>query len=181
MVDAANDARANKPITFYAVVLGAQFGLTPVSMHLNEVAPDNYYMANNPAELDAMVSSIEQELGEPCVEQTGTPIAAGGAKVTLAYQSGGTVGTFTTNADGVLIIPNLLPGTYVVTVQHMGVVAAQDPLQLPRNYTKMIVEGGSAVPVSSMTVIMPRSSYTAPSVKLVIDDPTNAQCPPPSP
>jgi hypothetical protein len=177
MIKAANDARAAKPIVFYAVVLGAQFGLTPVAMHFNEVAPDNYYMANNPAELEALVTSIEQELGEPCSEQTGTPINAGGAKVTIAYQSGGTIGTFSTNAEGTLIIPNLLPGTYTISIQHMGVIAAQDPLQLPRNYTKMIVEGGSAVPVSSMTVIMPKSSFTAPKVKLVIDDPTNAQCP----
>jgi hypothetical protein len=178
MVKAANDARAARPtLEFYAVVLGAQFGLTAVDLHLNEVAPNNYYMANSPAELNALVTSIAQELGEPCSEQVGTPIPAGGAKVTIAYQSGGTVGTFTTNNEGVLVIPNLLPGTYTISIQHMGVIAGQDPLQLPRNYTKMIVEGGSAVPVSSMTVIMPRSSFTAPKVKLVIDDPANAQCP----
>jgi hypothetical protein len=41
----------------------------------------------------------------------------------------------------------------------------------------MIVDGGSAVPVGSMTVIMPNSAFTAPKVKLVIDDPANAQCP----
>jgi hypothetical protein len=178
MVKAANDARAAKPsLEFYAVVVGAQGGLTAVDMHLNEVAPNNYYMANSPSDLEALVTAIELELGEPCSEQVGTPIPAGGAKVTIAYQSGGTVGTFTTNADGVLVIPNLLPGTYTISIQHMGVVAAQDPLHLPRNYTKMIVEGGSAVPVGSMTVIMPRSSFTAPKVKLVIDDPANAQCP----
>jgi hypothetical protein len=178
MVQAANDARAVNPaITFYAVVLGAQFGLTPVDMHLNEVAPDNYYMANSPSDLEALVTSIEQELGEPCAEQTGTPIPAGGAKVTISYQSGGLIGTFTTNPQGGLTIDQLLPGTYVISIQHMGVIAAQDPLQQPRNYTKMIVEGGSAVPVASMTVIMPKSAFTAPKVKLVIDNPVNAQCP----
>jgi hypothetical protein len=178
MVKAADDARAAKPsLQFFAVVVGSQGGLTAVDMHLNEVAPNNYYMANSPAELEALVTAIEQELGEPCSEQVGTPIPAGGAKVTIAYQAGGTVGTFSTNADGVLVIPNLLPGTYTISIQHMGVIAAQDPLQLPRNYTKMIVDGGSAVPVGSMTVIMPNSAFTAPKVKLVIDDPANAQCP----
>jgi hypothetical protein len=177
MVKAANDARASKPITFYAVVLGAQFGLTPVDMRLNEVAPDNYYMANSPAELQALVDAIEQELGDPCAEQTGTPIPAGGAKVTIARQDGSVIGVFSANVDGNVIIPNLLPGAYTLSARHLDVIAAADPLQIARDYTRMIIANGNAQPVSSTTVIMPDTDYTFPAIKLVIDNELNAQCP----
>jgi len=177
MVKAANDARAAKRITFYAVVLGEQFGLTPVDMRLNEVAPDRYYKANSPAELEAIVTAIEVELGEPCVEYIDGPIAAAGATVTIAVQGGTTIGTFTADAQGQLAIPNLLPGAYTLTAQHLGVIAPQDPLQIPRNYTRMIVDNGSSVPVSAVSFTMPDTDYSFPAIKLVIDDELNAQCP----
>jgi hypothetical protein len=176
MVKVANDVRAAKPITFYAVVLGQQNGLTPVDMHLNEVAPDNYYMANNVYELEALINAIEQELGEPCYELTASPSVAAGATVTISVQGGGTVGTFSTNAQGALVLPNLSPGTYTLAIQHNGVVASQDPLMIPRNYTRMIIDG-NPTPQSSITFTMPNTAFSLPPVKLVIDNPANAQCP----
>jgi hypothetical protein len=177
MVAVANDARATKSVTFYAVVFGEQFGLTPVSMHLNEVAPDHYYMANTSAELEALVNLIERELGEPCSEQTGTPGRASGARVTISRQDGGIIGVFTASADGILIIPNLLPGAYTLSSRRLGVIAPQDPLQIPRDYTRMIIDNGSSAPVSAVTFDMPDADSVFPAIKLVIDNELNAQCP----
>jgi hypothetical protein len=176
MVRAASDARASKPITFYAVVLREQSGLNPVDMHLNQVAPDNYYMANSPDELAAIMAAIEQELSEPCDEVVGSPTVAGGATVSLARQDGGLVGVFKANVDGNVIIPNLPPGTYSLTARHLDVIAPADPLQIARDYTRMIIDGSSQ-PVSSTMVIMPDTDYSFPTIRLVIDDELNAQCP----
>jgi hypothetical protein len=176
MVKAANDARAAKPITFYAMVLGNQYGLTPVDMRLNEVAPDNYYMANNPAELQALLNAITQEMGEPCTEYMAAPRVAAGATVTIAHQNGGTVGTFSTNADGMLVIPNMASGAYTLSIQHNGVVASQDPLQIPRNYTRILFDG-NPIPQNSIAFTMPDSAFSLPGANLVIDNPANAACP----
>jgi hypothetical protein len=177
MVKAADDTRAARPgITFYALVIGEQFGLTPVSMHINQVAPDNYYMANSPAEFAALVDAIEQELGEPCTDVVASPRIAMGASVTITGQGGAIIGTFTVDAQGQVVIPNLLPGAYTLSAQHLDVIAPADPLQLPRDYTNMIIEG-SSVPVSSTTFVMPDANHSFPAIKLVIDDYANAQCP----
>jgi hypothetical protein len=176
MVKAAHDARAAKPITFYAVVVGNQFGLTAVDMHLNEVAPNHYFMANSPADLAAIMTAIEQELGEPCVNYVGTPTPAGGASVTITSQGGGVIGVFTANAEGWVVIPGMLPGAYTLSTRHLDVVAPADPLQLPRDYTRMII-AGSSQPVSSTTFTMPDTDYTLPTINLIIDDELNAQCP----
>jgi hypothetical protein len=176
MVKAANDARAARPVTFYAVVLGNQFGLTPVSMHLNEVAPNNYYMANNPAELQALLNAIAAELGEPCTEYSAPPRVAAGASVTIASQDGATIGTFSTNADGELVLPNMAPGAYTLTIQHRGVVAPQDPLAIARNYTNMLLDS-NPVPQSSIPFTMPDAAFSLPTTTLVIDSPANAACP----
>jgi hypothetical protein len=177
MVKAADDTRAARPgITFYALVLGAQFGLTPVGMHLNQVAPDNYYMANNPAQLEGLVAAIEQELGEPCSDVVAAPRAAAGASVTIAFQGGATIGVFTADAQGQVVIPNLLPGTYTLSAQHLDVIAPADPVQIARDYTRMIIDGSSQ-PVSSTTFTMPDANHSFPAIKLVIDSPANAQCP----
>lgn len=172
MVDAANDARAARPgLVFYAVVLGAQGGLTPESMYLNEVAPDNFYMANSAADLQGLVNAIEAELGDPCIPVVGFPDIARGAQVTIKHQEGEVVGTFTTNADG-SIITNLAEGTYTITAQHLNVLS---PDGIRRNYTRMLQEG-SSLPADSITVTMPSTSYTGPNVTLKIDNPANAQC-----
>jgi hypothetical protein len=177
MVKAADDIRAARPgIEFYALVLGEQFGLTPVDMHLNQVAPDNYYMANSPAQLEGLVAAIEQVLGEPCSGDVAGPRAAAGASVTIADQGGATIGTFTADAQGQVVIPNLLPGTYTLSAQHLDVIAPADPLQIARDYTNMII-AGSSYPVSSTTFVMPDANHSFPAIKLVIDNSANAQCP----
>jgi hypothetical protein len=176
MVKAANDTRAARPVTFYAVVLGYQFGLTPVDMHLNEVAPDHYAQANAPAHLTALLDGIAEELGEPCTEYSAAPRGAAGATVTIAHQDGGTVGTFSTNADGELVLPNMAPGSYTLTVQHFEVVAPQDPLAIARNYTNMLVDG-NPTPQSSIIFTMPDAAFSLPTTTLVIDSPANAACP----
>ena len=177
MVKVANDVRTARPVVFYAVTLGALFGLTPVDMHLNQVAPNHYYMANNPAELEALVNSIAQELGEPCTEAVAAPRIAAGATVTIAQQGGGTVGTFTADAQGQVAIPDLLPGAYTLTAQHLGVIAPQDPLAIARDYTRMIVDTGSSVPVSAVAFTMPDADYSFPAITLIINPELNAQCP----
>jgi hypothetical protein len=176
MVKVADDARAVRPVTFYAVVLGNQFGLTPVSMHLSDVAPDHYFMANAPADLAVIMTAIEQELGEPCTEYSAALRAAAGASVTIAHQGGGIVGTFTTDAQGQVAIPNMAPGAYTLTVQHLGVVAPQDPLAIARNYTNILVDG-NPVPQRSIPFTMPDAAFSLPTTTLVIDSPANASCP----
>jgi hypothetical protein len=146
-------------------------------MHLNEVAPDNYFMANSPADLEALMTALAQELGDPCSNYVASPSIAAGATVTIAVQGGGTVGTFTADAQGQVAIPNLLPGAYTLTAQHLGVVAPQDPLAIPRDYTRMIVDTGSTIPVSAVTLTMPDADYSFPAIKLVINNELNAQCP----
>ena len=175
MVDAANDARrANPRIVFYAVVLGAQFGLTPESMYLNQVAPDHYYMANSATELQGLVGAIEAELGDACDPRIDGPRLANGATVTIKHQEGEVVGTFTTNANGE-IITNLAQGSYIITAQHLNVASPNDPRAIPRNYTRMIASGTS-LPSNNVTVTMPNTAFTGPNVTLVIDNPANAQC-----
>jgi hypothetical protein len=176
MVKAAHDARATKPITFYALVVGNQFGLTAVDMRLHEVAPDHYFMSSSPADLAAIMTAIEQELGEPCVNHVDNPLPAGGARVTITSQGGGVIGVFTANAEGWLVIPSMLPGAYTLSARHLDVIAPADPVQIARDYTRMVIDGSSQ-PVSSTTFTMPDTDYTLPAIKLIIDNELNAQCP----
>jgi hypothetical protein len=145
-------------------------------MYLHEVAPDQFFTANTPAELDALMTTMTQELGRSCVHYVDSPMVAAGATVTIAVQGGGTVGTFTADGQGQVTIPNLVPGSYILTAQHLGVVAPQDPLAIPRDYTRMIVNNGSSVPVSTVTLTMPDADESFPTITLVINNELNIQC-----
>ncbi|HYF62603.1 MAG TPA: vWA domain-containing protein, partial [Herpetosiphonaceae bacterium] len=175
MVKADSDASASKGIEFFAVVMGEQFGLTPVKMHLNRIT-NNYFMANSPAQLAGLVNAIAIELGEPCQELSGGVRLAVGAQVTISFATGGTIGTYTTNAEGQIVLQNkLAPGNYILKASHSGVVAPQDKLNIPRTYNRILLEGDST-PVTSVPFVMPSKDFVGPDITLVIDNDANAKC-----
>jgi hypothetical protein len=175
MVKMANDARAAWPqLTFHAIVLGNQNGLTPVDMHLNEVAPDHYYMAGSPAELGALVNGVVSELfGSPCQKFT-TWLPSPGIHVVIRNQDGAVVSEGDSGAGGMYRarLPynpydqNWLPiGSYTVEAVHNDVVAPDDPYQIARDYA-----GGRSVVFTEM-------GWNRYNLYLNNTDPANAQCP----
>ncbi|HYF62635.1 MAG TPA: VWA domain-containing protein, partial [Herpetosiphonaceae bacterium] len=176
MVKVADDARARQAIQFYAVVLGEQFGLTPVKMHLNRIT-DSYFMANDPAQLYTIVTGIAVGLGQSCQELWGGSRPAPGAQVTIAGPGGEPVRTYAADAHGRVVILDLPPGDYTLTARHSAVVAPQDPARLPRDYTRMLIAGRGSSPLASLAFTMPDAPHALPAIKLVIDNVANAQCP----
>jgi hypothetical protein len=174
MVKAANDARAAKPITFYAIVLGNQFGLTAVDMHLNEVAPDNYYMTNSPDQLLGLVNALVSELfGDSCQKFTAW-LPAPGIHVVIRDQNGAVVSEGDSGAGG--MYRARLPynpvnqywepiSSYSVEAVHNDVVAPDDPYQIARDYA-----GGRNVTFTEF-------GWNSYNIGLTNTDPTNAQCP----
>jgi hypothetical protein len=174
MVKAANDTRAAKPVTFHAIVLGNQFGLTPVSMHLNEVAPDHYSMASSPADLASLMDGLVSELfGSECQKLTSW-LPSPGIHVVIRDQAGAVVSEGDSEAGGMYRarLPynpqnqnGEVSGFYTVEAVHNDVVAPDDPYQIARDYA-----GGRSV------VFVEIGAYRY-DVGLTNTDPTNAQCP----
>jgi hypothetical protein len=145
MVKAADDARAARPVTYYAIVLGNQFGLTAVDMHLNEVAPNHYSMASSPADLGALVAAVESDLDETatiCQKFTAW-LPSAGIHVVIRDQGGAVVSEGDSAAGG--MYRARLPynpvnqywqplSSYTVEAAHNDVVAPNDPYQIARDY-----------------------------------------------
>jgi len=173
MVRAASDASASKAITFYAVVVGAQFGLTPESMHLTQVAPGNAYMANSPEQLAGLITSIEEELGTACEELSDGIRLAANAQVTVRFAVGGpVVGTYTTNVEGIVSM-KLKPGSYILQASHT--VASPSQPDVPRTYNRILM-GGSGTPFSQISFEVPEKDTIGPDMTLIIDNEDNAKC-----
>ncbi|HYF64849.1 MAG TPA: VWA domain-containing protein, partial [Herpetosiphonaceae bacterium] len=173
-VGVADEIRANTNAAIYSIVAGEPYGSTPVERKFHEISPDRYYMLNNPAQLETMLNTLEIELGEPCQELWDNIRPAAGAQVTIKTQTGQLVHQGVLNADGSRTL-GLWPGTFTISVAHNGAVAPQDPLQIPRNYTRLIA-GGSG-PVSSITYTVGSYGSMQLDAHLAIDNPVNAKCP----
>jgi hypothetical protein len=173
-VKAADDIRATRHADIFSVVTGEPDGHTPSEFKFNLISPDNYYMANSPEQLEAMVARLEVQLGDPCSEMSGEVRPAAGARVTIRAQTGQIVYQGVLNAEG-SYQTQVGAGTYTVSVAHNAVVAPQDPLQYPRNYTRLLA--GNTTPASSITYTVGSSGATQIDAHLVIDNPANAACP----
>jgi hypothetical protein len=177
MVKAADDARAARPVTFHAIVLGNQFGLTPVDMHLDKVAPDHYAMASSPAELATLVAAVASGLDETetiCQKFTSW-LPSPGIHVVIRDQDGSVVSEGDSGAGGMYRarLPynpqnqyGQVSGSYTVDAVHNDVVAPDDPYQIARDYA-----GGQSV----VFVEIGANSYNIGLANTT--DPNNPQCP----
>ncbi|HYF65647.1 MAG TPA: hypothetical protein VD886_22655, partial [Herpetosiphonaceae bacterium] len=135
MVLVANDARAGKNIEFYALTLGAQNGLTPADMHLDEVAPAFHPMAATPTRLQESMTILEDELTSPSCQIVSSTRVATGANVKITDGQGFVVAQGNVGPSGIFG-PNLPlnSGPYTVQASHNGVVAPQDINRRSRDY-----------------------------------------------
>jgi hypothetical protein len=174
-IKVATDIQATTASRIISIVTGSPNGYTPVDLWINQISPF-YYLANDPAQLEGMWNeNFVTELGEPCEEHQDPVRVAAGAQVTIAYQTGGLVTQSTLNSNGELAM-NLSPGTYTLTVIHKDVVSPSDPLQIPRDYTRL-VPSDSAVPLSTITFVVDYGLSRQINAGLVIDNPANGMCP----
>ena len=174
-IDIASDARQRNPdMRTYAVALAQPEGLSVQDLRLDKIAQYTF-MANNPEALQSIVTALSNELAEPCREKDDPLTPAIGADISLVSEAGANMGTFKVGADGTLTTM-LQPGTYKMRVQHLNVVSPNDPLEKPRNYTR-IYTAASPEPSSEITFEMPAEPFVHPDVTLVIDNEANAACP----
>lgn len=48
------------------MVMGAQFGLTPEDLQMNNVAPGRYFVANQPEQMQALMQGIQADMADSC-------------------------------------------------------------------------------------------------------------------
>jgi hypothetical protein len=174
-VGVADEIRATTSATIYSVVTGQPDGYTAADFKFDQISPDHYYLANRPDEWAALVDSLEMHVWDGCEEYQGAMQPAAGARVTISYLTGAVVYQGVLNTSGAQMI-QLSPGSYALSVAHLGVVAPQDPFAQPRNYTRLVTSD-SSTPVNAITFLVDSSGTAQINARLVIDNPANGMCP----
>lgn len=176
-VEVAQAARTNKSIVFYAVVVGYQAGRTPEDLKMNLIAPNNYAVATNEAQLLNVIGNITQELYYNCTDgYEFTRPAEGATYIIRDKVSGNQVVSLKLDKEGRFEY-DITPGDYTLEVAHTNVVAPSDILKVKRNYTRLLLPGATnSVPYINFSIVKGQNLDLG-SMTLLIDDVRNAKCP----
>ena len=132
-IDVATALRTNNQIETYAVLLNG-FGLDSISdMKLDQIAPHFAVEANQVSDLTPIFADLNAQFQTVQCSVVSETRPAIGANVTIKDASNTIVVQGTTDASGIFTA-TLSPTTYMVSAEHLNIVAPNDSEAISRTY-----------------------------------------------